>query len=123
MGGRGAGCDVVRGRTPPRWPRARSIGCALAHRHRACGRWCAKAHPMVSRTHEARTCRASWRFTSWRGSPDADLVLAAAHHRIAFLAAERGAERIHVRRRADRTERARRVRIGLQAHLVLVFGV
>jgi hypothetical protein len=44
-------------------------------------------------------------------SPDRDPPVAAADHRIAFLALERRGELRHVRRRGDRAEIRRRVRV------------
>src|SRR5690554_3640311 len=54
------------------------------------------------------------------GLPDDDLVVAAADHRVAGLALERGGEGRQVRGGTDGAEVRRGMRVGGQAHLQLV---
>src|SRR3546814_7071643 len=54
--------------------------------------------------------------TLCRSLPISDPLVVRPHHRVAGLAAERLGERRHVRRRADRAELRRCVRIGVEPH-------
>src|SRR3546814_16326520 len=72
--------------------------------------------PLVQRLRGARLSRAR------RASPDHDLLVVAANHRVAGLAVEGLRERGHVRRRADRAAVGQGVLVGLQALVELFLG-
>src|SRR3546814_13194125 len=75
-----------------------------------------RSRPLGQRLRGARLSRAR------RASPDHDLLVVAANHRVAGLAVEGLRERGHVRRRADRAEAGQGVLVGLQALVELFRG-